>query len=64
MLTAHLDRVVPHLTVLHGTLGPLDDRLEVIAVLAVAFMLLCFIGYIGLGRKTAEVVVHDSENES
>lgn len=49
---------------LHGNLGPLDDRLDVIAAVAVAFTLLCFVGYLGLGRKTEPVTVSDDDNES
>jgi hypothetical protein len=63
-LTTYLDGVVPSLIVLHGTLGPLDERLDVIAVLAMAFMALCFVGYVGLGRKKEQLPTPDTENKS
>jgi hypothetical protein len=63
-LTGYLDGIAPHLIVLHGTLGPLDDRLDVLAVVAIAFMLLCLVGYIGRGRNTEQVTVRDTESDS
>jgi len=64
VLCAYLDSLGVHTLLLHGNLGPLDDRLDVIAAVAVAFTLLCFIGYLGVGRRNEPVTVSDDDNES
>ena len=63
-MTAFLDGVGIYPIMLHGTLGPLDESLDVIAVLAVAFTLLCFAGYTSLGRKAEQVGVVVEANRS